>query len=55
MTMGDNGCTAGSPDLVKSSGWTFGGPTAYRLIGRVPGLSLVVIFRTVFWDHSVRE
>ena len=37
--------------MVKSSGWTSGGPTAYRLIGRV-GLRLVVIFRTVFWERS---
>ena len=38
--------------MVKSSGWKSGGPTAYRLIGRVTGLCLVVIFRTVFWERS---
>ena len=38
--------------MVKSSGWTSGGPTVYRLIGRVTGLYLVVIFRTVFWERS---
>ena len=43
-----------SPILVKSSGWTSGGPTAQRLIGRVTGLCLVVIFRTVFWERSDR-
>ena len=41
-----------SPNLVKSSGWTSGGSTAYRLIGRVAGLCLVVKFRTVFWERS---
>ena len=39
---------------MKSSGWTSGGPTPYRLIGRVAGLCLVVIFRTVFWERSAR-
>ena len=29
-----------------------GGPSEYSLIGRVTGLCLVVIFRTVFWEHS---
>ena len=38
--------------MVKSRGWTSGGPTAYRLIGRVTGLCLVAIFRTVFWERS---
>ena len=38
----------GSPSLVKSSGWMSGGPTAYRLLGRVTGLCLAVIFRSVF-------
>ena len=34
--------------LFKSSGWTSGGLTAYRLSSRrVPGLSSVVIFRPV--------
>ena len=39
---------------MESSGWTSGGSTAYRLIGRVAGLCLVVKFRTVFWECSVR-
>ena len=30
----------------------FGGPTANKLIGRVTGLCLVVIFRIVFWERS---
>ena len=38
---------------MKASGWTTGGPTAYRLIGRVTGLCLVVPFRTVVsWERS---
>ena len=37
---------------MKSGDWTSGGATAYRLIGRVTGLCLVVIFRTVFWERS---
>ena len=41
-----------SPNMVNSSGWTSGGSTAQRLIGRVTGLCLVVIFRTVFWERS---
>ena len=41
-----------APNLVKSSGWTSGGPTAYRLIGRATWLCLVVIFRTVVWERS---
>ena len=41
-----------SSSLVKSSGWTSGGPTAYRLIGRVTGSCFVVIFHTVFWERS---
>ena len=41
-----------SSNLVKSSGRTSGGPTAYRLIERVTGSCLVVIFRTVFWERS---
>ena len=41
-----------SPNLVKSSGWTSGGPTAYRLIRRIAGLCLVVIFCTVILERS---
>ena len=42
-----------SSNLVKSSGETSGGLTAYRLSsGRVPGLSLVVIFRPVLRERS---
>ena len=37
---------------MKSSGWTSGGSTAYRLIGRVTVLCLVVIFHTVVWERS---
>ena len=37
---------------MKSSGWTSGGSTAYRLIRRVTGLCLVVIFHTVVWERS---
>ena len=37
---------------MKSSGWTTGGPTAYRLTGRVTGLCLAVPFRTVVWERS---
>ena len=43
-----------SPNLVKSSGCTSGGSTAYRLIERVVGLRLVVIFRIVFCERSDR-
>ena len=38
-----------SPNSVKSSSWTSGGPTAYKLLGIVPEMSLVVIFPTRFW------
>ena len=37
---------------MKSSGWTSGGSTAYRIIGRVTGLCLVVTFCTVVWERS---
>ena len=37
---------------MKSGGWTSGGATAYRLIGRVTGLCMVVIFPTVVWERS---
>ena len=42
-------------NLLKSSGWTFGGPTAYRLIGRVTGLCLVVIVISQFLGRSDSE
>ena len=40
--------------MVKSSGWTFGGPTVYRLMGRVLGLLLALIFGTVFTSLIVK-
>ena len=43
------GVAAASLSTVKSRGCTVGESAAYRFIGRVPGLSFVVMFRTVFW------
>ena len=43
-----------SPNLVKSSGWTFGGSTVYRFMGRVLGLLLALIFGTVFTSLIVK-
>ena len=40
--------------MVKSSGWTFGGPTVYRFMGRVLGLLLALIFGTVFTSLIVK-
>ena len=37
-----------SPNLVKSSSWTSGEPTAYRLIGRVAGLCLALSYFAQF-------
>lgn len=51
-------CTPGSPSLVMSVG-SIGGPAAYKLIGKGPGLSLVVMFRMFFlgrhWSWIKRQ
>ena len=44
--------------LIKSSGWTSGGPTVYKLWsvpGNLSGMSLVVIFHIVWGECSGRE